>query len=281
MPLAALSPILAPYRAALEAAERPAVQLVPDPQGRAGRYGGTPRVAPGTRWPQGKDGPLTFVGELDLAAVAADAGPAAHGLPAEGVLSLFVELPRFPTENAHGDRWQLLYCPRAEDAVPLAVPEAPRPRFPASLFRRGRSYTTPERRLAARAAESLPVAEEADGLVSIPADAAEVWEEYSETLFPPDDVPRHQLLGYAQWIQSDGRATVEALSRGLRASASRTGPLAEELERASRSWRLLWQVDSDHSPFMWGDAGRLYVLVRDADLREARFDRAFLYFGCY
>lgn len=47
-------------------------------------------------------------------------------------------------------------------------------------------------------------------------------------------------------------------------------------------WRLLWQLDTDdEAGFMWGDAGRLYLLARDEDLKARRFDRAWLVLQCY
>jgi len=52
--------------------------------------------------------------------------------------------------------------------------------------------------------------------------------------------------------------------------------------RAGRSdWRLLLQVASDDAPrMMWGDAGISYYWIRDEDLRERDFDRAWLILQC-
>jgi len=50
----------------------------------------------------------------------------------------------------------------------------------------------------------------------------------------------------------------------------------------AKRWRLLWQLDSDEAVgFEWGDAGRLYVLARDAGLRAGRLDRAWVVLQCY
>lgn len=67
----------------------PAVQLVPaepaDPV--IARLGGTPELPPGTDWPQWPGhGPLSFVAEVDLAALAATGADTGLALPVEGRL---------------------------------------------------------------------------------------------------------------------------------------------------------------------------------------------------
>ena len=74
---------------------RPAVQLVPAGPGDpvVARLGGMPELPPGTAWPQWPGhGPLSFVVELDLAALVA-AGDAGLGLPTRGRLLGFYREP--------------------------------------------------------------------------------------------------------------------------------------------------------------------------------------------
>jgi uncharacterized protein YwqG len=60
------------------------------------------------------------------------------------------------------------------------------------------------------------------------------------------------------------------------------GPRAAVLEAGSADWRLLMQLDSDdEAGMMWGDAGRLYFWIREADLRERRFDKVWLILQCH
>ncbi len=85
MPLA-LPAALEPYRPTIEAAARPAIRLdaPADPTGAAAQFGGRPLVPPGTSWPEGKDGPMFFVGHVDFAQVRRQAGAAAAELPGDG-----------------------------------------------------------------------------------------------------------------------------------------------------------------------------------------------------
>ena len=80
---------------------------------------------------------------------------------------------------------------------------------------------------------------------------------YGEALGQMDDVPVHRMLGHPQAVQHDPRD-------GHRATC------------------LLLQVDSDDDlGMMWGDAGRLYYLIADEDLRARRFDRCLLRFDAH
>ncbi len=113
---------------------RPAVQLVPAGRGDpvVARLGGTPELPPGTEWPQWPgQGRLSFVVELDLAALVATGADAGIALPAEGRLLGFyfdarrdgrVVLPSDP-DTVPGSR--LLHVtgtgPAADPAVELAA----------------------------------------------------------------------------------------------------------------------------------------------------------------
>ncbi|NOT29697.1 MAG: DUF1963 domain-containing protein [Planctomycetes bacterium] len=58
-------------------------------------------------------------------------------------------------------------------------------------------------------------------------------------------------------------------------------PRAKELEAGQTEWRLLLQLDSDErAKMMWGDAGRLYFWIRESDLCEHDFDKAWLILQC-
>ena len=73
----------------------------------------------------------------------------------------------------------------------------------------------------------------------------------------------HQVGGHAGWIQYDARDE------------------ARRLAGSGADWNLLWQVGSDDATgFQWGDMGNLYLLVRDSDAREGRFERARLVLQC-
>jgi uncharacterized protein YwqG len=52
-----------------------------------------------------------------------------------------------------------------------------------------------------------------------------------------------------------------------------------EWERQGERWRLLLQLDSDDA-WMWGDCGRLYFWVHEADLARGDFSRAWMVLQC-
>jgi uncharacterized protein YwqG len=274
----ALPAVLAPYRAAIEAAALPAVRLAPPApaSGAAAQYGGTPLVPPGATWPRGPDGPYRFVGQLDFAAVHAQAGAAARGLPDDGILAMFGDPRGWPGSGREGDGWRLLYTPRSADAVPLPVPGPPPPP------RRAFPLSGPELRPGAAAATSFPTYDDTVKIVAIPDDAEDAWDAYFAYIAADEREAVHQLLGHAGWIQYDARVEVESVARGANSRAGWDGPDAAAIQAEALRWRLVWQVDSDREAgFMWGDLGRVYVLMKEDDLAARRFDRAWLTGDCY
>jgi uncharacterized protein YwqG len=78
------------------------------------------------------------------------------------------------------------------------------------------------------------------------------------------------VLGHAAIIQNDPCYW---------ASRSR---IARRLNVDQQAWRLLWQIDTDEEApgFMWGDAGILYIVMPDDDLKALRFDRLLFEWQC-
>jgi hypothetical protein len=73
----------------------------------------------------------------------------------------------------------------------------------------------------------------------------------------------HQVGGYPAWIQEDAREEAQRLTEGP--------------PEATKEWNLLWQLGTDEEVRLrWGASGKLFLLMRDDDLRACRFDRAWL-----
>ena len=281
MPLP-LPPVLEPWRAQLEAVVAPCVHFtLEDGQESAApgcRYGGHPLVPPGTAWPRSPSGLMAFVGQLDFAELAAARGDALAELPREGVLCLFYDMreQRWGFDPEHRAYWQLVWAPRREDAVPLAPPKA--------LEDEGLAYDLPVR-MVPRPGLSLPDA--SDTRAHLPS---LTWADSDEEVDPTElrrqltgTGSAHQVGGHPWWIQGDAREEAQLVTHGLYCG-DETGwnaPEARRLLRGAPEWNLLWQVDSDDTTgFVWGDRGRLYLLIRDTDLREQRFERAWLGLQC-
>jgi uncharacterized protein YwqG len=63
----------------------------------------------------------------------------------------------------------------------------------------------------------------------------------------------------------------EYLARGLQPEYRDPPP---NILRASKTWRLLLQIDSDPALKMnWGDAGRLYVFIRQKHAEAGDFSK--------
>jgi uncharacterized protein YwqG len=95
-------------------------------------------------------------------------------------------------------------------------------------------------------------------------------------VFP--EVPLHRLGGHPNEIQESRMALeCELGSRGLDTETIFDGEVEPKILRASKSWRLLFQIDSDPDIGMsWGDGGMLYIFVREADARAGNFSRTWL-----
>jgi hypothetical protein len=209
---------------------------------------------------------MSFIGELDLAALHRAVPDAAPLLPASGRLALFydVEEMRWGFEPKDGAFFRLLLL--EGDGPAAAAPGG------ATAFK--------ERLLGAKAARTLPHPEELEGS-ALGDDADDAYAEHAQALLA---TPDHRVGGHPDWIQGDDReeAALTAVGGSAGTPEAAAAARAKLAPGAAKEWRLLWQVDTDDDAgFMWGDAGRLYLLMRDADLKAKRFDRAWLVLQCY
>ncbi len=276
-----LPPSLETWRERIETVVAPGILFTArdaeDPDMPGCRYGGHPLVPPGTDWPRSPSGPLVFIGQLDFAELAACRGEALPDLPRDGVLALFydVQEQRWGFDPKDSAYWKLLWTPHSAEAVPLPPP--------AELEEAGLAFDLPLR-LEPRLGMSLP--DIWDGRAPLPAEEwgdteAEDYRVLREQLTGGEHA--HQVGGHPWWIQSDARLEAQLVSNGLYCGDSRgfDSPKARQLGSGASAWGLLWQIGSDdQTGFMWGDAGNLYLLIRDQDLRARRFDRAWLGLQC-
>jgi uncharacterized protein YwqG len=93
----------------------------------------------------------------------------------------------------------------------------------------------------------------------------------------------HRLLGHPDQIQGDMMLECQLASSGIYVGNSKgyQSDAAQRVRTGANEWRLLLQIDSDErSKMMWGDVGRIYYWVRDADLRARSWERVWLCLQC-
>lgn len=250
---------------------RPAVALGEASPGEVvvARLGGQPHLPAETPWPVWHGvGPLSFVGEVDLAALSATGHDPDVSLPAVGRLAFFVlDNPDDYgfADAAHPDSFRVLYL--SADGLPVAAPAGTR------------SYA--ERELTGRPTLTAPDAFHPilPGTFGVDADADyQAWLDHPVNSADFIDAmerlrghsPHHQVGGWAIAIQGpvELEAAHDEVRRRRSADSDLTGPhrpgqatIAAETDQ----WVLVFQVDSDND-IMWGDAGTLYWLARREDL---------------
>jgi uncharacterized protein YwqG len=254
--IAALRP-MALRAVVLEQANRPTVC----------RLGGSPRLPASTAWPDRKGRPLSFIAELDLAALRLVDGP--DWLPASGVLHLFFDAEEEPWgfDPADRDGWKVLMTGGVAEET-LAPP---------SGLSSDRAFTAVA--LAGRSALTYPTTERLD----LPPNVGGAFDfEAVHTFMDTElgDGPRHQVGGFPSPIQGDGmELEAQLASNGVYMGGpdSYSDGRIAALEQGAADWRLLLQIDSDDAAgIMWGDTGTLYVWVREQDARLGDFSRVWM-----
>jgi uncharacterized protein YwqG len=269
---------------ALWQSRRPSIRLVrrasaAADSGNGSRLGGLPNLPEDIEWPRAKAGHMAFVAQIELADVTRFLNPS--DLPTAGRLCLFydgVDCPWGfdPQDKAFG--WRVIHVAAPSPCAPRAFPEdvAADLRFRAVPLDFRLEWTFPD----------VPLAELV-GYVRRSGRTGKLQEEeYWEILgeLQDDGGPYHRMFGYADVVQSPMELEAQLVSNGLYCgtSAGWDDPRAAQLAPGARDWRLLLQIDSDgDAEMMWGDLGRLYVWMREQDMRSGTFDAAWLIVQCH
>jgi hypothetical protein len=95
-----------------------------------------------------------------------------------------------------------------------------------------------------------------------------------------DPGPLHQIGGTAAVVQEPEMALqCELVRRGHYLGSG--WPTVDDAVVSARAWRLVLQLDSDpDGGWMWGDGGRIYVWMREQDLRAGAWDESRLILQC-
>jgi uncharacterized protein YwqG len=247
--------------ARLKRAARPTLLLVPAKSPGFSKLGGDPELPPDIRWPGEPEAPRTFLAQIDIGAFQSHVPM--DWLPAEGRLFFFYD-------EGYGAADQVKVVYSVDDPGPTKPP-------PAGIERHG------ERRVAFMPFVSFPSAEwlRIEDELGIDFEALDArLDAVGER--PPGEELLHRIGGYPDEIQNGClRLEAEHLARGLPPLdyAAETPPA---IERASKEWRLLVQIDSDPELGMeFADAGRFYVFIRERHARASDFAKTVTLFQCY
>lgn len=227
---------------------RPAVRLETRPADAlamgASRIGGDPDLPPELPWPTRRGRPLTFLAQIDLAELERTL-PGCE-LPSDGHLWIFVAFDELFSIRSAGDQSGVVVH------RPGALP----------LERRAQPEGTPFAACATAMHAYEDPGELDDALFDeLDETTAESYDGLRAYIASGGTDASHKILGHADPVQS---------------------AMEDDLEPTIGPWRLLLQLDSDdHAKMMWGDLGRLYVWIPEADLRAGRFEGARTIVQCH
>jgi uncharacterized protein YwqG len=232
------------------------------------KFGGCPDLPANFAWPQWQGLPLAFLGQINLAEVQ-NTNPV-ELLPASGILSCFYD----PEQSTWGfdpeDRgsWSVCWFPH-QDLQRMPPPDdlSEDGEFPACEL----SFAAELTLLGLETAEIA--------LLNL---TAEEQEHYLECIDFPEGYGHH-LLGYPQEIQGSMQLECQLASHGIYCgdSQGQNQTQVQELAATASDWILLLQIDTDDNVnWMWGDCGRLYFWIKQADLVAQKFDAVWMILQC-
>lgn len=235
------------------------------------RLGGWPALSAGIPWPSRDGRPLAFLAQIrceDVARFALD-----PGLPASGLLSFFYDVEAMPWGFDPADRGSAVVLHQASSPAP----EIQRHEGIEPLPAVGVNFVT---------VLTLPPSWSFDmKALGLTGDEEKRYFELVDELDRPGDAggQLHQLLGHPAQVQGDMQLECQLVTHGLYCgdATGYSSPRAASLTPGAADWRLLLQLDSDEDRgMMWGDMGMVYFWIRDADLRQGRFQDTWTLLQC-
>jgi uncharacterized protein YwqG len=234
-------------------------------------------VPRGNRTPMQRKRPLAFLAQIAMSDATA-VGGTDLGLPKWGLLSFFYDAESQPWGFDPGDAvgFRLMWFDD-RGLQRREPPEALEQRFnPVPLAAQARECTPP--------VETFVVSQ----ILTSAADAKSTRRQLVD-LFAGEGREDflhagHALGGWPCPIQGEMETECQLVANGVFCG----GPEGFSSERAARlrpgaaDWRLILQLDTDErAGWMWGDGGKIYVWMREQDVRARRFDRCWTILQSY
>jgi uncharacterized protein YwqG len=93
---------------------------------------------------------------------------------------------------------------------------------------------------------------------------------------------RTKLLGHSNNVQGPMEFECALITAGYQWKDIKNEQINQAVKALQSEWVLLFQLDSEPATGMcWGDVGRLYFWIREADLRSGLFEKTWLILQCY
>jgi uncharacterized protein YwqG len=238
------------------------------------RLGGTADLPPTFEWPSRHDNELDFLGQLNLAEVAAieEVG----FLPPRGLLLFFFDAKVKPLGLDPSDRGscRVVYVDADEtDVCPDPKSRATFSAYPLTLSRElmlPRSWSLHVEALDLDSAESAAWDELRERLAQ--AQGVELEE------LKPSWYALHRMLGYPEELGGEIELDCELVDQGFNVTDGQhdLDVKHEELNAQASEWRLLLQLSDDEElGTSWSEGfGRLYIWMRERDLRLQKYPAA-------
>ncbi|MEM6855836.1 MAG: YwqG family protein [Planctomycetota bacterium] len=283
---------------------RPCVRVktlpVSSQPGRRSWLGGSPELPMASSWPvRGNGRPLVFLAQIDFAEVAAVSR--LDPLPDSGTAWFFYD---DLGDDGYGGPWG--FDPKDRDGFRVIYDASDAPRSTATMpdvdqhLLEARGVTSTEGLVFARrgvvfeAGWTLPLSHDFPGAKELEADAFDtilsgIEDFRCEASGGEKGSAKHQMLGVPHQVQGDMPSECELVTHGIYIGDS-SGYQSPESRRlldgpGLSEWRLLLQLSTDDGEsgpgWMWGDDGFLYFWVREKDLIDRTFDRAWCILQCY
>lgn len=242
------------------------------------KIGGHPDLPVDYKYPQWKNKPMGFIGQINLAS--SSEFDIDHVLPKEGTLSFFYDLYEQPWGYDPKELGfsRVDYFPPSVQLTRRKVPED-EIRLKCSAVLLSPSLTIPSS--GSQAYDILQSRHQFND-----SEERRYWGLPSQLLInfrKTTSKAHHRLLGHSYNIQGDMQLEAELVTNGLYCgdSSGYHDPKAKFLEPLSAQWQLLFQLDSDDTgDFMWGDGGMLYYWIRQSDLLNRKFENHWMTMQC-
>lgn len=255
-----------------ESLRAPAIHLVTGSTSGMSKLGGLPVADAALAWPSWQGKPMSFLGQIDLAAIPRD--EVSSLLPQQGVLYFFYDQQQGTWGFDPKDRgsWKVIYRDSASAANRVPPPPG---LVKEAVFK--------ERPLTFRRIDVYPDwQDERIAALKLTDPQFDAYIDLTSSSY--EDQPAHQMLGYPAPIQGNDMDLESQLASNGVYMGDATGyhsPQAKALESGRSDWVLLLQLDSDDAAgMMWGDVGRLYFWIRKSDLVNRNFDNVWMILQC-